>query len=115
MFNYTYKLISNANTAVTGNLVDLGETFRSFTMSCNITDPDGGVSAVSVAFEFTQDGTVWYTVVNKRFTAAQLSDLRAAWNIIDKPARAIRAKITNLVGATANTSIDVLVERCRDA
>lgn len=105
---YSYTLIKGAGATGPGNAVDLTETVGKHSLSVSFT---GGGSALSIAFEGTQDGSTWHTIVTHNLSAAEISAKKAMWHIVDKPVRTIRANISTLTGGDANTSITVLYEK----
>lgn len=108
-----HKLLNAVAATGAGASITLAKPISKHTYVIDITDANGGISAITVALEHTHDGrqvadadAKWFVLDTYAFQAADLTALGVTRSVDGKPAKRVRLNITALTGNGTGDSID---------
>lgn len=82
------------------------------TVTVEITDANGSVSALLIDLEASDDGrgvtdanAKWYSLNTHTFNGSELTALRAMWHVVSKPVKRVRLKVDTSTGESSGDAL----------
>jgi hypothetical protein len=109
----SYMLLKDATTTGPGPAINVdGRIISDGLLQLTIIDADASISALTFAFEGSNNGVNWITIKTYQLTANELlyartANTAAGFHLIDKPTPIMRVNILTLTGASGNDSVSI--------